>query len=95
MHLIHVGVLFVSLAVLCVLAWVGILHPRYDDTVTQRLGMCLVAFFAFFAALALLWGRVPTASIACTLLGCAVYAGGVFLKHRRRIKAEKLSGVGL
>lgn len=80
-----------ALTCLFVVSCVGIWHPRYDDTATQRMGMSTTALFSFLALAAMFLDRDHSFSVTGTQVGCAIYAVGVLLKHRRRLRCERLS----
>lgn len=80
-----------TVALVCAL---GVLHPRYEDTLLQRIGMA-VACLGAVAELAALWhGYDRINAHITTTLGAALFALGTVVKkwrgpHRGRRHTDK------
>lgn len=72
-----------SCAVLFVVACLGMYHSAYDDTPTQRIGLGLIAAFSAMLILGGIMGMRTSPALQGVVAGCAVFAWGCLLKHRR------------
>lgn len=70
-------------AVLLVVCSLGIWHRAYEDTVTQRVGLALTACASALLLGGVLLGMETRPALSGTLIGCAIFAFGCFLKYRK------------
>ena len=72
-----------SALVLLIVSCLGIWHRSYEDTVVQRLGLCTTAVFSSLLLVGVCSGSQTSPATSGTLVGCAIFAFGCFLKYRR------------
>lgn len=85
---LSIAVSLVIFSVVCVAIW----NVNYQDTLTQRLGLVLVALGCLFVVYAVGTDRPLTNPMLWTLSGVAVFAVGTLIK---RVRAHRLGKVAL
>jgi len=83
---------FIALLIVAAISTLGVLHPRYDDTVLQRTGMgvsCLGAACEIW----MMWqGYISLNAHALTMWGVAVFALGTMAKKITGPKRKRRAG---
>lgn len=77
------AVYILSLLAIAGVCALGVLHPRYEDTLTQRIGLAVACLGAVAELAALLQAMAPLTARPITTAGVALFALGTVLKKWR------------
>lgn len=81
----HLSQTLLAIACLVIAAstLLAIFHPRFEDTLLQRGGLCFAGSGAMLTVYQLLAGSHADRAVLLTLVGAALYAGATVLKACR------------
>lgn len=75
--------LAVACLVIAISALLAIFHPRFEDTLLQRGGLCFAGSGATLTVYQLAVNSQADRAVLLTLVGAAIYAGATVLKSCR------------
>ena len=89
MDLLDGVISIVALSIVATLCVIGVFHPRFDDTLGQRIGMSIIGSWCLLR-IPVKFGTFDTEPVHLLLhIGMAFYACGTALKAWRKYRSER------